>query len=336
MQTFARNCEDAGPGGCDVVALGEPLVVMVPDRPGPLRTVPTFERSLAGAETNVLRGMARLGARCGLVSRVGDDEFGMFTYETLRAAGIDVSRCGLDPTRHTGIYFKELSALGHDTRPVYYRSGSAASAVGRDDVDDGYVRASRIFLTTGITALLSPESHEAVAHALRVARGAGVVTAFDPNLRPGLWGADRLHELILPLLEDVDVYLGGERETEALFGAARDVRELAERVRARGPRDAVIKRGALGAVSLTAEGWCEVPPFRASVEESVGAGDAFNAGYLYFRDHGAGVAHAMQAAAVCGSAVCAGRGDFETFPRWNDLIAALGDSWASGVTTPAL
>src|SRR3954465_5867165 len=111
MQTFARSQG----ASWDVVALGEPLVVMVPDRPGPLRTVPAFEPSLAGAEANVLRGMARLGARCGLITRLGDDGFGIYSCETLRAAGIDISRCTLDPGRPTGIYFKELSALGSET-----------------------------------------------------------------------------------------------------------------------------------------------------------------------------------------------------------------------------
>src|SRR5579864_2184645 len=117
----------------DLVGLGEPLVVFVPDRPGPLRAVPSFERALAGAECNALLGATRLGMRCALVSAVGDDEFGAFVLETLAGAGVDVSAVTLDPEAPTGIYFRERSALGGPRVPVYYRRQSAASRLRLDE-----------------------------------------------------------------------------------------------------------------------------------------------------------------------------------------------------------
>jgi 2-dehydro-3-deoxygluconokinase len=255
----------------------------------------------------------------------------MFARESLLAAGIDVSHCQLDPTRPTGIYFKELSPLGHDARPVYYRSGSAATALAPADIGADYLLAARMFITTGITALLSDSSHQAVAHALRTAHDLGVTTAFDPNLRPGLWGRERVGELIQPLLAHVDVYLGGERETEHLLGRTGTLRDLAEEVRSLGPRDVIIKRGPLGAVSLTDEGWHEESPFSTVCVDAVGAGDAFNGGYLHFRRRGASADEAMRVAAICAAAVCSSRGDFETFPRWKDLAAVLGEPWPDGI-----
>jgi 2-dehydro-3-deoxygluconokinase len=316
---------------CQVVALGEPLIVMLPDRRGPLRTVPTFERGLAGAECNALLGMARLGASCGLISRLGDDEFGEFARETLRAGGVDVSRCAMDAARPTGIYFKERSALGADARPIYYRSGSAATALEPAHVDDDYLRGAGIVITTGITAMLSQSAYETVEHALRTAHEAGATTAFDPNLRPHLWGRERAAELLRPLLAHVDVYLGGERETEQLLERTGTPQDLAEEIRSLGPREVIIKRGDRGAVSLTHDGWHEEPPFRAGCEEPVGAGDAFNAGYLYFRHRGVPASDAMRVGAICASAVCASRGDFETFPRRQDLVSILGEDGMGAV-----
>ncbi|MEA2331453.1 MAG: 2-dehydro-3-deoxygluconokinase [Thermoleophilaceae bacterium] len=310
-------------GGVDIVGLGEPLVVLLPDRPGPLRSVPRFERALAGAECNTLLGMARLGGRCGLVSRVSDDELGSFVLETLRAGQVDVTHVRRDPDRTTGLYFKEVSALGADAKPLYYRGGSAAAALGPDDVEREYIQGARVFITTGITALLSESAHEAAAQALRLARGAGARVVFDPNLRPRLWGTDRAAELLLPLLGEVDVYLGGEHETRALVGPQPSLRDLALAVQALGPREVVIKRGKDGAASLTDDAWAEQAPHRDWCRDSVGAGDAFNGGYLFARESGCESDVAMGVGSICASAVCSSPGDFETFPRMEDLRPLL-------------
>jgi sugar/nucleoside kinase (ribokinase family) len=316
----------------DLVGLGEPLVVMIPDRPGPLRSVPRFERGLAGAECNVLLGVARLGATCGLISRVGGDEFGSFVIETLRAGGVDASRVARDDERPTGLYFKELSALGAPPRVAYYRATSPSTLLAPQDIDVTYLTSASVFVTTGITALLSDSAYEAVHHALEQASRAGVTTVFDPNLRPTLWGSARAAELLPPLLEHVDIYLGGDAETSVLVGEQRSLRDLAIAVQSRGPREVVLKRGPLGVAALGSDGaWLEEPPFRDGCKDSVGAGDAFNAGYLFLRQRGAALAQALRAGSICGSAVCAGGGDFETFPRPDELAGLLGDDAADVV-----
>ena len=313
----------------DVVALGEPLVVMIPDRPGPLRSVPRFERGLAGAECNALLGVARLGGSSGLIARVGSDEFGSFVVETLRGGGVDASQVARDDERATGVYFKERSALGDRPEVLYYRATSPATALEPSDVDLDYLSSASAFITTGITALLSASAYETVRHALEHASDAGVTTVFDPNLRPTLWGESRAAELLLPLLEHVEIYLGGESETSALFGEQGSLQGLALAVQALGPREVVLKRGRLGVAALGSDGeWLEEPPFRDGCRDSVGAGDAFNAGYLFVRQRGATLAQALRAGSICGSAVCSGHGDFETFPRPQELAAFLGDDAA--------
>ena len=221
----------------DLVGVGEPLVAFLPDRIGPLRAVPAFERAMAGAECNVLIGATRLGLRCALASRVGDDEFGAYVVETMRGNGVDVSAVTVDPDAPTGIYFRELSALGHGSTPVYYRAGSAASRIGADDDWLDLTEQCRLFLTTGITALLSESAHGAVAAALeRAHRASATTTVFDPNLRRGLWGSARAAELLTPLLEHVDIYIGGEEETRLLLATDAAGAELAARVAELGPR----------------------------------------------------------------------------------------------------
>lgn len=309
--------------GHDLIALGEPLVVMIPDRTGPLRAVPRFERGMGGAECNTLLGFARLGGSCGLVSRLGEDEFGVFLAGMLQANSIDLQRVGIDPDRRTGLYFKEVLPLEEGGRPIYYRENTAASALRLTEEDLAYIEQGRAFLATGVIALASEQTHAAAKLALRTAREAGVTTYFDPNVRPGLWGSERAEELIGPLIADADVFLGGEEETRRLTGALDPV-ELAESIRDLGPREVVIKRGPRGAIALDEDGTVHhQDAIPVPVVEVVGAGDAFNAGYLRYRQLGAEVAEALRVGALCGAAVVTGMGDFETFPRESDLAKYL-------------
>jgi 2-dehydro-3-deoxygluconokinase len=307
----------------DLVALGEPLVVMAPDRPGPLRAVPRFERGLGGAECNTLLGFARLGGSGGLISRLGDDEFGAFLAGTLQANSIDLQRLQYDADGRTGLYFKEVSPLPDGSRAIYYREQSPTAQLQLDLGDLAYIEAARAFLTTGVTALLSEAANASVALAMRTAREAAVPVYFDPNLRQGLWGSGRARELIAPLIPEADVFLGGEVETRELTGAQGAV-EIAEAVRELGPREVVIKRGSRGAVAIDEKGEVhrqEAVPVAAI--DTVGAGDAFNAGYLRYRQLGASVAEALRVGALCGASVVTGTGDFETFPRPGDLSRFL-------------
>jgi 2-dehydro-3-deoxygluconokinase len=308
----------------DLVGLGEAMVAFLPDRIGPLRSVTTFERAMAGAECNVLIGATRLGLRCAFASRVGDDEFGAYIVETLRGVGVDVSCVSVDREAPTGIFFRERSALGHGATPVYYRAGSAASRIGRDDQGLALAERCRMFLTTGITALLSQGAHEAVDEALARAHRSGAMTVFDPNLRQGLWGSDRAAELLSPLVGHADIYIGGEQETRVLLQTDAQGLELARRVADHGPRHVIIKRAHLGAVAYVNNEELHQAPYPAAPADAIGAGDAFAAGYLAAYHRKRSAPDALRTGAVCGAAVCAAGGDWETFPRPEELERTLG------------
>ncbi|WP_243678343.1 PfkB family carbohydrate kinase [Vulcanisaeta distributa] len=116
----------------EVVALGEPLVQFNAVTDGPLRHVTYFEKHATGTEANVCVALVRLGVSCGLITRLGADEFGLFIYNWLRGGeGVDVSHIKFDPERPTGIYFvqRNYPIPGVSDVLYYRRGGSAASAL---------------------------------------------------------------------------------------------------------------------------------------------------------------------------------------------------------------
>ncbi len=123
------------------VTLGEGLAVLVA-QPGPLEDSATFDRTAGGTEANVAMVLAQLDVEAGWISRVGNDGFGRYLVRHLARHGIDVAAVVVDPARPTGVYVKERgggSGLPTDlaageSRMLYYRTGSAASALSPADL----------------------------------------------------------------------------------------------------------------------------------------------------------------------------------------------------------
>ena len=130
------------------------------------------------------------------MSRVGDDEFGRFVVSAIRAEGVDVSQVKVDPEAPTAVYFKERRAFGGG-QVYYYRRGSAASRLSPQDIDPDYIRSAKVLLGSGITPALSPGCREALWHAVTIAKKAGRLFVFDPNLRLKLWSAEEARETLL-------------------------------------------------------------------------------------------------------------------------------------------
>lgn len=316
--------------GPDLITLGETMVLMLADAGLPLTVAGHYVRSIAGAESNVAIGVRRLGLRAGFVSRVGADSFGELVVRTLRAEGVELS-VRTDPTRPTGLLVRDRPATG-PVRVQYYRAGSAASAWSEDDVDADLVRSARLLHLTGITAMLSESACAAVALAQSVARDAGLMVSFDPNLRLRLGSAQQWTDRIAPLARASDIVLAGADELAAVAGGARDpVAALLEA----GVGVVVVKDGARGSSAHTADGVVRAAAQPVVAVDPVGAGDAFAAGFLarILTDHPvlcggdvpdqAALARALRTGSVVAAAVVGQPTDIDGLPFATDLDSLI-------------
>ena len=143
------------PEPLDVLTLGETMALLVAQEPGPLEQVQTFSKRLAGADSNVAIGLARLGFKVGWVSRLGADSFGRYVRQAIEAEGVDTSQVAVDPNRSTGFMLKSRSLDGSDPAIEYYRRNSAASQLGMANLPSAYALRARHLHATGITPALS-------------------------------------------------------------------------------------------------------------------------------------------------------------------------------------
>ncbi|WP_128433527.1 sugar kinase [Streptomyces cyaneus] len=224
------------------------MVTFLPTRPGRLADVPSFERGIGGAESNVACALAAAGYRTRWVSRVGADGFGDHLVEAIGRYGVDVVSVRRDPRRPTGVYFRTAGDRGTDAHEVaYYRAGSAASAMSVENVDLGAVRSGRVLHLSGITAALS-EGCLGLMRQLTAPRAGRPLVSFDVNYRAGLWGDGDGPDVLLELARGADVVFVGEDEAEEAWG----ISEGPEAVRAAlpEPQVLVVKQGGVGATAF--------------------------------------------------------------------------------------
>ena len=247
--------------GFELAALGETMALFVTEPASPLRQARTFVRSIAGAESNVAIGVARLGLRAAWCGRVGDDALGLAILDRLRAEGVDISRAIVEEDGWTGVLVRDRH---HEQRinVAYARRGSAGSALGPGDVDADWVGSARVLHVTGITPALSATAAAAVERALELASTAGVEVSFDVNLRRRLWTDEEAARVLRVLVPRINVLFATEEELAVLSGSS-DVRSGAEWALGSGVRTVVIKRGAEGAIAFGHDETVEVQGIRS-------------------------------------------------------------------------
>lgn len=301
-----------------VLTVGETMALLDPLDEGEPTHGARFQLRIAGAESNLAVALARLGVHVAWVSRVGEDAFGRLIADTLAREGLDLQLLRRDPSAPTGLFFK-LRSAGR-TSVVYYRRGSAASRLRRTDVPDSALDGVRLVHLTGITTALSESARELVVDVARRARERGIVVCFDPNYRPALWASPQqaaaAQRRVLPY---VDWFLCGLEEGNLLFGTS-GAEQLVEAVRQAGAHDVAVRVGADGAMVSDGPTLAAVPvPRVVSVSDEVGAGDGFAAGFAYGLLRSWPPRACAAAGNVIAAAALAGTGDWETFPRLEEV-----------------
>jgi 2-dehydro-3-deoxygluconokinase len=259
-----------------LVTLGETMALLTAEHPGPLAHVSSMGLGIGGSESNVAIGVQRLGGNAVWCGRTGADSLGQLVRREIRAEGVTV-RITEDPNAPTGLMLKERRTLS--TQKVsYYRADSAGSRLTSEDLDPSVITGAAVLHVSGITPALSPSAASAVRDAIGIARSAGVPVSFDLNYRTNLWTAPDAGYSYRELIPLTDIVFAGDEEAALAVGPADDPVELAQRLAALGPSQAIIKLGSKGAVASIGGEIHHQSAVPIDPIDTVGAGDAFVAG----------------------------------------------------------
>lgn len=263
------------------------------------KLVGTIRLTVGGSSAITACGLARLGLRVAHGGIVGDDILGHAILEAMRQRGVDTSTVSVDPAIPTGA----TVILGKgDHRALLTATGTIDRLRAEDVPREALLHVRHIH--AGSTAI-QPRLRPGLPQLFRDARAAGVTSSFDTN-----WDPERHWEGIGPMLASADIFLPNAREAALIsgvddpLGAAQALvarAEAAGRASADGPLTVVVKLGADGALAVRGERALRLPADRVKVVDSTGAGDAFNAGFIYGFLEGRSLSECLALAVACGT-----------------------------------
>jgi 5-dehydro-2-deoxygluconokinase len=329
----------------DVICLGRAAVDLYGQQTGGrLEDMQSFARYLGGSSGNLAAGLARLGARSAMLTRVGNEQMGRFVREQLSREGVDVSHVSTDPDRLTALVLLGIDAA-NESPHIFFRERCADMGLCADDVDEAFIASSRMLAITG-THLSTETTRAAVRRAIDAAGQSGTRVVLDIDYRPVLWGlvsagdgASRFAEseevtaTLQRFLPDCDLLVGTEEEI-AIAGGHADTLEALRSIRALTGAVIVLKRGAAGCIVFESHIESLADGISASgadieVFNTVGAGDAFLAGFLYGLLDGRSPAESAALGNACGALVVSRHGCTPAMPSRVEL-----DAWLARMNPP--
>ena len=281
----------------DVVTIGRASVDLYGQQiGGRLEDMSTFVKAVGGCPTNIAIGVARLGLKSAVITRVGDEHMGRFIREQLVREGVATEGVHTDPARLTALVL--LGVRDEKTFPlIFYRDNCADAALDESDINEAFVASAAAVLVTG-THFAAPASNAAQHRAIGVARAHGRRVVFDVDYRPNLWGlaghgageeryarSQAVTATLAPVLPLCDLIVGTEEELH-IAGGAEDTLAAIRAIRAVSSAVIVCKRGPMGCVVFPGkipahlDSGISGPGFPVEVYNVLGAGDAFMSGFL--------------------------------------------------------
>lgn len=270
----------------DVTALGE-LLIDFTENGESSQGNPMMEANPGGAPCNVLAMLEKLGKKTAFIGKVGADMFGDQLKKAVEEVGIDTRNLIMDKKHHTTLAFVHTYPDG-DRDFSFYRDPGADMMLTKEEVQKELIQSSRIF-HFGTLSSTHEGVREATRHAIELAKEAGCIITFDPNLRPPLWNSleDARREIEYGMTK-CDVLKISDNEVEFLFDTT-DYDKGAALIREKYNIPLVlITMGKDGSRAYYKDMRVEVAPFlQENTIETTGAGDTFCASSLnYVLEHG--------------------------------------------------
>ncbi len=316
-----------------VVAMGEIVVEILAETKGDgfRAAQPLSGPYPSGAPAIFIDQVAKLGHPCGLVSAVGDDDFGALNVERLCSDGVDVSAIAVEPGQATGSAFVRYRETGERDFVFNIRHSAAGLTRITPAADSLLARAAHLHVMG--SSLFSPALVDAAQAAIATVKARGGTVSFDPNVRKEMLKLPGMEEALRTMLRQCDLFLPSGSELTLLTEADDDAAAIAE-VLDLGVDAIVIKRGADGAAYHDRAGSMTVPAFPVTEIDPTGAGDCFGATFVACWLRKKDVETCLRYAAASGAIAVTRRGPMEGTADFAALDALIRGMTLSDTRAP--
>ncbi|MEO9338324.1 sugar kinase [Mesorhizobium sp. SB112] len=293
-----------------LVSAGEIVVEIMAERigqsfrePGPL-----LGPYPSGAPAIFIGQAAALGQPAGLISAVGDDDFGHLNIERLRALGADVSAISVHAGYATGTAFVTYRSDGSRHFVFNIRNSAAGLIEIGTAAKDMLAGADHIHVMG--SSLFSDRAIEVILSAMEEVKAKGGTVSFDPNIRREIMNVSSTRQALDRVLALTDIFLPSGEEL-FLFASSKDEKVAVSELLNRGVSCVVLKKGVSGAVYHDRDGAVVSSGFAVDEVDPTGAGDCFGAAFVSMQLRGSTPAEALQIANACGALAVTRKGPME-------------------------
>ncbi|XP_075523734.1 putative fructokinase-4 [Primulina tabacum] len=318
---------NSGSGDGLIVSFGEMLIDFVPTVSGvSLADAPGFLKAPGGAPANVAIAVARLGGRAAFVGKLGDDEFGHMLAGILTENGVTAEGVSFDKGARTALAFVTLRADG-EREFMFYRNPSADMLLTPDELNLDLIRSAKVFHYGSISLIVEP-CRSAHLKAMEVAKQAGALLSYDPNLRLPLWSSEKEARIqIMSIWNKADVIKVSDVELEFLTGCDKIDDESALSLWHDDLKLLLVTLGEKGCRYYTKTFRGSVDAYRVNTVDTTGAGDSFVGALLckivddhsIIHDEGR-LKEVLKYACACGAITTTKKGAIPALPRHTDVV----------------
>lgn len=276
--------------------------------------------TLGSSSAIFAHNLTMLGSKVGFISKTGGDALGKMALERLSVAGVDVSRV----SQTTGQTATGLTVVLPYLRQRYILTYPGAMfELQYSDIDLAYVRSARHLHVSSF--FLHRALRSRILDLFREAKGAGLSTSLDTNDDPeNKWDRD-----LLEVLKYVDIFLPNDREAKKI--ARTDDLSQAINLLAGLAKIVVVKRGSSAAICRSGQEQCSLMPPSVKALDDIGAGDSFDAGFVYQFLRGAKLENCLAFANVAGAYSTTKEGGTEAFRDRAALSSFIRQHWSGKV-----
>ncbi len=279
-----------------------------------------FLSGFGGDASNFAIAAARQGANVGMLTHLGDDEFGKRFLELWQKEGVSTNQVVSNPKAHTGVYFITHNEQGHHFS--FMRKNSAASLISPQDIPVEAVKRAQLLHTTAITQAISSSSCDAVFEAIDIATKHNTLVSYDTNLRLKLWSLKRARAIIEETISSVDICFPSIDEAQLITGIEQPD-AIIDHYLALGAKIVVLKQGSNGATVADKHQRFQIKPHTVTAVDATAAGDSFAGSFCTHFVNGLSLEECLAHANATASITITGYGAVAPLPTLKQVKSRL-------------